>query len=88
MKRFKFIILTLTLLLSQMGTLDHVYSEHKSGEVCDFCISVPSLDNALTNSSQTHVSINTTQQHVILAQALHSTNSLRYYAARAPPRLI
>lgn len=88
MKLFNLIILTLTLLLSQMGTLDHAYSEHHSDEVCDYCISVPSLDNALTNSTQTHFSINASQQHVVLAQAVHSTPPLRFYAARAPPRLI
>jgi glutaredoxin len=88
MKRFNLIILTLTLLLSQMGMLDHVYSEHQSGEVCDYCISAPSLDNAITSSVQTDFSNNTSQQHYKLTQESLTANTIRFYAARAPPRVI
>ena len=88
MKLFNLIILTLTLLLSQMSMLDHVYSEHHSGEVCDYCISTPSLDATDSNSSQSHLTFNTGQQHFGLIQTFHSTISLRFYAARAPPYLI
>lgn len=87
MKRFKLLLLTLTLLLSQMGTLDHVYSEQHSGEVCDYCLSVPSLGNALTNSSQTNFSINASQVYAVSVQALHSAPIRHFYIARAPPRL-
>ena len=88
MKQLKLIILTITLLLSQMGTLDHVHSEHHSGEVCDYCVSTPSLDHAISSSAQANFSNNSTQQHIELAQELFSANTLRFYAARAPPRLI
>ena len=88
MKRLNLIILTVTLLLSQMGMLDHVYSEHDSGEVCDYCLSAPSLDHAITSSVQTDFSNNASQQHNELTQESLSANAIRFYAARAPPRLI
>ncbi len=88
MKRLNLIILTVTLLLSQMGMLDHAYSEHDSREVCDYCVSAPSLDHAITSSVQTDFSNNASQQHNELAQESLSVNTLRFYAARAPPPLI
>lgn len=88
MKRLHFIILTVTLLLSQSGTLDHAYSEHQSGEVCDYCLSVPSLDHAITSSVQTDFSNNALQQHNELTQESLPANAIRFYAARAPPCLI
>lgn len=88
MKRLHFIILTVTLLLSQLGSLDHAYSEHHSGEACDYCISAPSLDNAITSSTPTDFSSNNAQQHNEFVQASFSANAIHFYAARAPPRLI
>ncbi len=88
MTRLNFIILAVTLLLSQMGTLDHAYTEHQSGEVCDYCLSLPSLDHAINSSAQANFSNNTIQQHIELAQKSFSANTIRFYAARAPPRLI
>ena len=88
MKRLNLIILTVTLLLSQMGTLDHAYSEHQSGEVCDYCLSVPSLDHAITSSVETDFSNKASQQHNELIQESLPANAIRFYAARAPPRLI
>jgi hypothetical protein len=85
MKRLHLIVLVVTLLLSQMGTLDHVYSAHRSGEVCDYCLSVPSLGHALSNFIQTDFSINATQHYVELAQVTHFASTRRFYAARAPP---
>ena len=71
-----------------MGTLDHAYSEHQSGEVCDYCLSVPSLDHAITSSVQTDFSNNASQQHNELTQEPLPANAIRFYAARAPPCLI
>ncbi len=88
MKRLNLIILTVTLLLSQMGTLDHAYSEHQSGEVCDYCVNAPSLDHAITSSVQTDFSNNASQQHNELTQESLPANAIRFYAARAPPCLI
>lgn len=88
MKSLNLLVLAITLLLSQLGTLDHVYSEHQSGEVCDYCISAPSLDHAITNSVQTHFSNNASQQHNEQTQETLSASAIRFYAARAPPRLI
>lgn len=88
MKRLNLITLAVTLLLSQMGTLDHAYTEHQSGEVCEYCLSLPSFDHAISSSAQANFSNHTTQQHIELAQESISVNTLRFYAARAPPRLI
>ena len=88
MKNLNLLVLAITLLLSQLGTLDHVYSEHQSGEVCDYCISVPSLDHAITSSVQTYFSNNASQQHNEPTQETLSARAIRFYAARAPPRLI
>ena len=88
MKRLHFLILAVTLLLSQLGTLDHAYSEHKSGEVCDYCLSVPSLGHALINVVKTDFSNNLTQQLAKLDSVSASVSSPRFYTARAPPRFI
>ena len=87
MKSLNFLILAAILLFSQMGMLDHVYSEHHSGEVCDFCISAPSLDNALTHSAHINISINASQQHIVSVQTVELSNTFHFYTARAPPRL-
>lgn len=88
MKHLHLIVLTVTLLLSQWGTIDHVYQEHTAGEVCDFCISAKSLDHAVTSSSQSIALIKQMQRPEILAQASTSKSVTRYYAVRAPPRFI
>ena len=87
MKRLNFIILAATLLLSQMSVLDHAYTEHQSGVVCDYCLSLPSLDHAITSSVPADFSHNFVQQYIELAQELFSATDIRFYAARAPPRL-
>lgn len=88
MKRLHIIALTITLLLSQWGTIDHVYHEHTAGEVCDFCISAKSFDHAVTSSSQDLALIKQVQSPEILAQASTSKTVIRHYAVRAPPRFI
>jgi len=88
MKNLNLLVLAITLLNSQLGTLDHVYSEHHSGEVCDYCISAPSLDNALSHNFKTDFSNNSVQSHDEITRAQLSTSTVRFYAARAPPRLI
>lgn len=88
MNRLNFIILAVTLLLSQLGSVEHAYSEHKTGEVCDYCVSAPSLDHAISGSSSFNFSNNTSQQYSELTQTSLATKAIRFYAARAPPRLI
>ena len=88
MKRLHLIILTVTLLLSQWGSIDHVYTHHTAGEVCDYCVSAKSFDHAVISSFQvTHVS-KQNQTPVVLAQASIEKIASRYYATRAPPRFI
>ena len=88
MNRLNFIILAVTLLLSQLGSLEHAYSEHESGEVCDYCVSTPSLDHAINGSVSLHLSSRSSQQHNDQAQAFFSAKTIHFYAARAPPHLI
>lgn len=88
MKRLHLIILTATLLLSQWGTIDHVYHEHTAGEVCDYCVSAKSFDHASLSSSLSTIVIKQTQQAEIQAQASIAKTVSRHYASRAPPRLI
>ena len=88
MKRLHLIILTVTLLLSQWGMIDHVYHEHVAGEVCDFCISAKSFDHVVTSSFQATTITQQTQEPEVLVQEATSNSSNRYYATRAPPRLI
>ena len=78
----------LTFLLSQMGSLDHAYSEHQQGEVCDYCVSTPSLDHGLISSVQNNFSNTSALQQNKLIQVSFSASSPRFYAVRAPPRLI
>ena len=88
MKRLHLIIFTVALLLSQWGTIDHVYTHHTAGEVCDYCVSAKSFDHAVISSFQiTHVS-KQTQTPAVLAQASIEKIASRYYATRAPPRFI
>jgi len=88
MKRLHLIILTVTLLLSQWGTIDHVYHDHTVGEVCDYCVSAKLFDHAAPSSFQTTRVIIQTQQAETLAQASTSQSITHYYNVRAPPRLI
>ena len=88
MKRLHLIILTLTLLLSQWGAIDHVYHEHVAGDVCDYCVSGKSFDHAVISSSLSPLVTKQTQQAEILAQASIAKSVSRNYRVRAPPRLI
>lgn len=88
MKHLHLIILAVTLLLSQWGSIDHVYHDHKSGEVCDYCLSAQPLDEAVTSSFQSTPLIKQTQRPEVLAQESISKSVTRCYAVRAPPRFI
>lgn len=88
MNRLHLIILTVTLLLGQWGSIDHVYHDHAASEVCDFCISAKSFDHAVASSFQATTLTKQTQQAETLLQASTSQGVIHYYAVRAPPRLI
>lgn len=88
MKRLYIITLAITLLLSQWGSIDHVYHEHTAGEVCDFCLTAKSFEDAVEGSSLNIALIKQVQRAEILVQASVSKSTTRYYAVRAPPRLI
>lgn len=88
MKRLHFIILTVTLLLSQWGSIDHAYHAHKSGEVCDYCIGAQSLDHAVISTVQSIAVVKQTPVQEEQNQTSLTKTFTRYYAARAPPRFI
>ena len=88
MKRLYILTLAISILLSQWGSIDHVYHEHAAGEVCDYCISTPSLDNALGYDHNIDFSNNTLQSSGEITSELLITSTVRIYAARAPPRLV
>lgn len=88
MKRLHYIIFTAILLLSQWGSTDHVYHEHVAGEACDYCINAQPLDNVVSSSYQSAPLIKQTQKPFVLVQESTSKSITRYYAVRAPPRLI
>lgn len=88
MKRLHFILLTVTLLLSQWGSIDHVYHAHKSGEVCDYCISVQPLDHAVNHVTHSIVVVKESTVQQELLHASIAQRFTRHYAVRAPPRLI
>ena len=86
MKRLQLFIFTITLLLFQWGTLDHQYHDHDMGEVCDYCISAKSLNDAVSNSVQTIVLNKHIQNPEVLLTSATFTTVSQYYAVRAPPR--
>ncbi|MCW8900367.1 MAG: hypothetical protein OQK75_06230 [Gammaproteobacteria bacterium] len=88
MKRLHLIILTITLLLSQWGMIDHVYHDHIASDVCEYCVSAKSFDHAATSSVQSTAIIKQFQNPDVLAQASTAKTVSRYYAVRAPPRSI
>jgi len=78
----------LVLLFAQGSSLDHIYHDHKNGEVCDYCLSAQPLDHAVTTSIQLFLSIKKPQWQTEPAKVLFTESNIRYYAARAPPRFI
>ncbi|MDH5395317.1 MAG: hypothetical protein OEW97_03515 [Gammaproteobacteria bacterium] len=87
MKRLHFIILAVTLLFSQWGSIDHVYHAHKAGDVCDYCITAQSLDHAVSHAVPTLGVVKQTNIQQALPQFSVTKNVTRHYGARAPPRL-
>lgn len=88
MKKLHLIILTVTLLLSQWGSIDHLYHAHKAGEVCDYCISAQPLEHAVSGTAQSVVVVKEKPVLPEQSQTSSATTYTRYYAARAPPRFI
>jgi len=88
MKRLHLIFLILVLLFSQGSSLDHIYHDHKNGEVCDYCLSAQPLDHAVTTSIQPFLSIKKPQWQAEPAKLFITKSNIRYYAVRAPPRFI
>ena len=88
MKLLHLIFLTLVLLFAQGSSLDHIYHDHKNGEVCDYCLSAHPLDHAVTTSIQSFLSIKKLQWQAEPAKVFITESNIRYYAVRAPPRFI
>lgn len=78
----------ITLLLSQWGVIDHSFHEHVAGEVCDYCISAKSFDDAITSTEQKFVAHKANQNPVVLLKTADTKTTSYFYSVRAPPRLI
>jgi len=88
MKRLNLIFLSLFLMLGQWGSLDHVYHEHESVDVCEFCLSSQSLEHALTTSVSSIVVLEQPYRKVNQARLLFVKDNIHYFSVRAPPRFI
>lgn len=88
MKRLYIISLTLLLLLSQLGAIDHVFHEHSSGEACEYCIGSQPLDHAVSHSFLIHQHSSDTASLICDTPRTVSNVAFHYYRGRAPPRYI
>lgn len=88
MKRLYFTVFAITLLLSQWGSIDHLFHAHQSGEVCDYCVSAQSLENAVSSGEHSIAVVKATTVQEEQTQIVYAESFTRHYAARAPPRLI
>lgn len=88
MNRLHLTIFALLLLLGQWGSFDHAYHEHDSGEACDYCLSAQALDHAITPAIQFVFTPSFEEFQPHLTKQNLSSNTVRYYAARAPPRFL
>jgi len=86
MKRLHFIVIMVTLLLSQWGTIEHAFHKHDAGEVCDYCISAKSFNHALTSSVQLFVPEIQKQNPEVPVLESHLKTTRHFYSVRAPPR--
>ena len=88
MNRLHITALVLVLLLSQWGSIDHVYHVHDTAEVCDYCLSAQVLDHAVTSIDQIPVVSPFFQYQPGQASLSVFENGFNHYAARAPPQYI
>ena len=88
MKRLHFTIITITLLLSQWGVIEHAFHEHVAGEVCEYCLTAKSFDDIVLSSDQAVVPAIQSQISEVLFQAAKSETFSHYYSIRAPPQFI
>lgn len=88
MNRLHITVLAIVLLLSQLGSVNHVYHDHDVSEVCDFCLSAHVLDQGFSPTTQFAITPCSHQFQIELVSLTDSSNDARYYSVRAPPRFI
>jgi len=85
MKQLYIITLALVILLSQLGSIEHAYHEHDSGEACEYCLSAHSFDAAILTAEFTTpvypLSFHINQPTL----SLFTESRFNHYSARAPP---
>jgi len=85
MKSLYIITLTLAILLSQLGSLEHAYHEHDSGEACEYCLSAHPFDTAIL-SAEFITPAYPLSFHLNQAKlSLFTESRFNHYSARAPP---
>lgn len=88
MNRQLIIVLTLFLVLTQWGSLEHAYHDHSAGEACDYCSTSKSLDHIVLASSESVVHTVGFQWHdELISQDFYKAH-VNYFTARAPPHTI
>lgn len=88
MKALNVTIFAVLLLLGQWGSLDHVYHEHDSSEVCDYCIQKQGSDQAVEEGIQPVIAAFNHCDPSGQYSNTFSNRNIRGYEARAPPRSI
>ena len=88
MKRLYIISLTLLLLLSQLGAIDHAFHEHSPDEACEYCIAAKALDHAVGNSFLISAFAVDSATPIYNTSNTVSSVAIHYYRGRAPPHYI
>jgi len=88
MNRLYTTVFVFILLLSQWGSLDHVYHVHDSAEVCDFCLSAQALDHGALHTASIVFTPSHHQSPPELVRLTVFRNNVRYFSVRAPPHFI
>lgn len=88
MKRLYLPVFLVILLLTQLGSLDHDYHIHDSGEVCEYCLSAQGLDHVVTSGVPGVAVLSSLYLQPQKTLVVIFNSVLRRYAARAPPLFI
>ncbi len=87
MKRLLILSISLFLLLGQWGSLEHLYHDHHSGEACDYCLQLKSLDQLGTDTAQNSLMTNRYRSFEQSIPQFISLLSSSFFSIRAPPYL-
>ena len=85
MRQLHAITLAFIILLSQLGSIEHVYHEHDSGEACEYCLSAQPLDMAVLGAEIITPAHSLTFQLKQPTLSFIAESCFNHYSARAPP---